>query len=394
LSSTLGGADALKRFAGLARRAFPEWEIATAPFVRPAGDLSAFFGRVHLATEGEDGVPGTTSFWQKVFNDTPGGGDARVDIAWLADAISSHPARERERRLDLFGFTARVFTNAPGDDETISAAHGFGSFAALMLTLERMGIRTPSVYVAAARQADALTSLDSGRGAVAIGQFQGALALVARLVTVRTIDLATSERLAGELFALRLDAGGYYNGAIGAWLTDQVAAALPRRPAGATIDDVLVAGAAGPASSPATATRVEWEGQRYLVDPGVAELARLRRTRDRQEGITFSTALGVTALVRRLNAATPTIDEVRKAAMMLDAAATELAVADRSADEPAIRSLREAARTLTALTRPADLADARRVANPLAPIADTLVSHALVSLAYACDLGEIPMARF
>jgi hypothetical protein len=389
LSATLDGTDALKRLAALARRAFPEWEVATAPFVRPAGDLSAFFARIRLATEGEGGapVPGTTSFWQKVFNQPAGAGDSRVDIAWLADAIASHPARERERRLDLFGFTARVFTPASGDDETIAAAHGFGSFGALMLTLERIGLRTPSAYVAAARQAEALAALDATRGAIALSQFQGAVALVARLVAVRTIDTATADRLARELFALRLDSGGYYEGAIGTWLVERVAPVLPPPPAGATIDDVILAGAAGPAGT-AAAARVEWEGQRYRVDPGVAELARLRRTRERQEGVTFATALGVTALVRRLNTATPAIDAVRSAAITLDAAATELSVAERAADEPAIRSLREAARTLTALTRPGDLADARRVAGPLAAIADALVGHALVSLAYACDLGD------
>jgi hypothetical protein len=393
LGFTLRGTDALKRLAALARRAFPEWEIMTAPFVRPASDLSAFFGRLRLtARTGEDTTTfdirsPTTGFWQKVFDDG-GGEETRTDAVWIAEAILAHPARERERRLELFSFVQRAFGSVPRPDDLIPAARGFGMFPVLMLTLERMGIATPSVYAAAAQQADALTALDSGRGAIAVGQFQGALALVARLVTVRTIDISTAERLARELFALRLDAGGYYDGAIGAWLTDRVAPALPPPPSGATIDDVIVAGVAGPASAPGSAARVDWEGQRYLVDPGAAELARLRRTRDRQEGITFATALGVAVLVRRLNAATPAVDDLRRGAMTLDAAATELAVADRTADEPAIRSLREASRTLTALTRQADLADARRVAGPLAPIADALISHALVSLAYACDLGD------
>jgi hypothetical protein len=392
LSAMIGAgsnADALKRLAALARRAFPEWEAATAPFVRPAGDLSAFFGRLHSVSGGEGGapVPGTTSFWQKVFDEPVSAGDARVDIAWLAETTVGHPSRERERRLDLLGFTVRVFTPAAGDDETIAAVRGFGSFSGLMLTLERIGIRTPSVYVAAARQAEALTSLDPARGTIALGQFQGAVALLARLAAVRTIDTAAAERLARELFTLRLESNGYYNGAIATWLVDRVTAALAPPPAGATIDDVILAGVAGPVST-AAAARVEWEGQRYRVDPGGAELVRLRRARDRQEGLTFAAALGVTALVRRLTAAPPALDAVRGAATTLDAAASELAVAERPADEPAIRSLREASRALAGLTRPGDLADARRVAAPLAPIADALVGSALVSLAYACDLGD------
>ena len=64
-----------------------------------------------------------------------------------------------------------------------------------MLTLERMGIRTPSVYVAAAQQAERLTALDSTRGSIAIAQFQGSLALLARMSAVRTVDAPTGERL-------------------------------------------------------------------------------------------------------------------------------------------------------------------------------------------------------
>ena len=48
--------DALKRLAALARRAFPEWEVAAAPFVRPPSDLAAFFARLHSAGDAEEGL--------------------------------------------------------------------------------------------------------------------------------------------------------------------------------------------------------------------------------------------------------------------------------------------------------------------------------------------------
>jgi len=382
-------ADTLKRLAALARRGFPEWDVTTAPFVRPPSDLSAFFGRLRATADAESGATAlhTAPFWQRVFDEGPGAGDGRADVAWLADAIVGHPARERERRLELFSFVERVFGQTSAADETIAAARGFGSFGVLMLTLERMGIRTPSTYVAAAQQAERLTALDSTRGSIAIAQFQGSLALVARLVAARTIDVAAAEPLARDLFALRLDDAGYYNGAIATWITDRLVPVLPRSALNATIDDVILAGAAGP-SITASAVRLEWEGQRYRVDPGGAELARLRRVRDRQEGVTFATALGVTALVKRLSTGVPTQDVVRDAVTTLDAAAIKLAAAERTADEPAIRVLREASRTLRAIARPGDLADARRADAPLAPIADTMLGNALVSLAYACDLGD------
>src|SRR5207248_2457096 len=167
-----------------------------------------------------------------------------------------------------------------------------------------------------------------------LAQFQGALALIARLAAVRTVDVRTAETLARELFALRLDDSGYYNGAIASWITDRVVPVLPPPPANTTVDDALLAAAAGPRAT-ADAARVEWEGQRYRVDPGGAELRRLQRARDRQEGVTFTTALGVAAIVRRLNGAAPAIDFVRTAATTLEAASTGLAAAERTADEPA-----------------------------------------------------------
>ena len=381
--------DSLRRLAGLARRAYPEWDVATAPFVRPPTDLAAFFGRLRATTDLESGVAvlRTTAFWQRVFDES-GGSESAPDIAWLAETITGHPARERERRLELFSFVERTFGPATPPDEAIAASRGFGSFSVLMLTLERIGIRTPSLYVAAAQQAERLSALDATRGGIALSQFQGALSLVARMAAVRSVDPATAEALVRDLVALRLDDSGYYHGAVATWLTDRLAATMPPPSATSTIDDVILMAAAGP-RAPASAPRVEWEGQRYRVDPGGAELSRLRRARDRQEGVTFTTALDVASLMRRLNApATPSAEAVRNAAATLDGAATELAAAERTQDNQTIRSLRDAARTLSALTRPADLADARRLAGPLGPIADTLVGNALLSLAYASALGD------
>ena len=380
--------DALKRLAALTRRAFPEWDVAAAPFVRPPADLSAFFARLHATADAEGGAPnlGAPAFWQKIFDESGGSTDAKTDIAWLADAVLGHPSRERERRLELFSFTERALASSAGD-ETINAAHSFGAFPVLMLTLERMGIKTPSLYIAAAQQAEKVTALEATRGNIALAQFQGALALLARLVSVRTLDTRTAETLARELFAVRLDAGGYYNGAIAAWLNDRVRVALPAPPPDSTIDDVVLGAAAGPRLT-TRATVVEWEGQRYRVDPGGAELQRLRRTRERQEGVTFATALGVTAIVRRLTSSAATLNGARDDSTALEAAAAELAAAERPADEPAVRSLREASRTLGAIKRPADLGDARRAVASLAPVADAMLGSALLSLAYACDLGD------
>src|SRR4029077_16068024 len=138
-----------------------------------------------------------------------------------------------------------------------------------------------------------------------------------------------------------------YDGAIAAWLTrlaDRVRTTTGLS-ASATVDDVILAAAAGPQIG-AGAPRMEWEVQRYRVDPGAAELQRLQRTRTRQESVSFATALGIPALVRRGTNSTTGGDSSCGEARFLDAAAMELAVAERPDGEPAIRSLREAARTL------------------------------------------------
>ena len=381
--------DGLKRLAAVARRAFPEWEVATAPFVRPPSDLGAFVGRLRAATDRRSGGVdlGTTDFWQRVFDESAGA-STRTEVAWLVENVLSHPARERERRLDLFSFTVRVFGAARGGDEVIAAAHAFAGYPVLMLTLERMGIRTPAVYVAAARHAEKLNALDATKGHIALSQFQGALALLDRATRMHTFDAATAETLASDLFALRLE-DGYYDGAIAAWLArlaDRVRLSAGLN-AAATVDDVILTAAAGPQIG-AAAPRVDWEGQRYRVDPGAAELQRLRRTRARQESVSFATALGVRALVRRVSTSTPAVEGIREEAGFLEAAAMELVVAGRPDDEPAIRSLREAARTLSSMRRAADLGEARRALAPLGVVSDALLGRALLSLAYACDLGD------
>lgn len=388
-------AASLKRLAALARRAFPEWDVTTAPFVRPQTDLAAFLARLHNAsTDGDATSIGPQAFWQRIFGDAglPDAATASrlaaeppTDAITLAEMILGHPARERERRLDLFTFAERTFAGHSIDDADVGVAvHGFGSFPVLMLTLERIGVRTPAIYAAAARQAERLTALDAARGRVALAQFQGALALVARLAAVRTIDTATTERLVRDLVAVKLNDDGRYDGAMAAWMSGGLTQAIA---AGATYDESLLGAAAGaPPAGPVR--RVDWEGQHYLVDPAGAELQRLRRARARQEEISFDTVLGLAALGQRLTHQPVTLDDARDAATKVTAAAAELATAERAADAATLRALRDAAQTLGGIKRPGDVPEAKRVGTQLVPIVDEMLGAALLSLAYTFDLGD------
>jgi hypothetical protein len=385
----------LKRLAALARRAFPEWDVAAAPFVRPQTELAAFFARQKNASDDADATSfGSTAFWQRAFGDAGPADPATVsriaaespaDSITLAEMILGHPARERERRLDLLTFAERTFAGQSIDDGDVSVAvRAFGSFPALMLTLERMGIKTPAIYAGAARHAERLTSLDAVRGHAALAQFQGSLALIARLAAVRTIDRATAERLIGDLVAVKLNDDGRYGGAIAIWITSSLRNAIP---AGSSEDETLLKAAAGVAPA-GPMRRVDWEGQRYIVDPGGAELQRLRRARARQEGISFDTVFGLSALTQTLTHQALRLEDVRDAATKLTAAATEIATAERAADATTVRALREAVQTLGRIKRPADLSEARRAGAQLVPVVDEMLGNALLSLAYAFDLGD------
>jgi len=396
LGAGRAGQDAaLKRLASLARRAFPEWDVTTAPFVRPQTELSAFFARLRNASAaGAEATSwGSPAFWQRVFgeagpldavaaNNTPG--EARADAITLAEMILLHPARERDRRLDLLTFAERTFAAQSIDVADVTLAiRGFGSFPVLMLTLERMGVRTPAVYAATARQAERLTALDAARGHTALAQFQGSLALLSRLAAVRTIDTATGERLVRDLVAVKLNDDGRYDGAMAAWISSGLRPVLMP----GAIDDALLNAAAGPPST-GPGRRVEWEGQRYNVDPAGAELQRLRRARARQEETRFETVLGLAALAQTLLHQPFTLDDAREAAAKLTAAAAELAAGERAADAAVLRALKDAAQTVGGIKRPADVSEAKRAGAHLVPVADDLLGGALLSLAYAFDLGD------
>jgi hypothetical protein len=379
----------------VARRGFVEWDVTTAPFVRPPNALGAFFARVRVESTGMLTGVASPAFWQRVFDESSSSGaPAAADAAWLAEVIVSHPARERERRLEAFAFAQRVFASlsamsAADTDDAVASVRGFSSFPVLMLTLERMGIKTPSIYVAGAHQAERLTSLDAARGSATLSQFQGALALLCRMVRVRTVATATAEQLARDLFSVRLSDSGRYNGGVAAWMSDGL---LPALPAGSGIDDVLRGAAAGPRAMGATKS-VEWEGQRYHVDVGGAERQRLERARDKLGSVTFDTVLGMAALAQGLGRSGATLETVRDAVARLTAVVTDLgtstwASVESDKHKETIGAIREAVQTLAAIKRPNDLPEARRAGAQLTTVVDVMLGEALLSLAYALDLGD------
>ena len=315
-------ATRIKRFKALVdvnRTAIPQWQPARLPFTRPLYDIASILARVQVEPDGSPSVPSLRSAWAWIFEsaELPAGGprarsaaldDGPIDAAWLAQMIVSLDTRDRGERIDQLAFGQRVFGHADAADNAsvLIAIRAFPRFRMLLLTLERSGVRHPAVYVSAARRAQQLSSLDSRRLFVALGQFQSALALIARMASVHTLDVAATEALITSLASVSPNNDGRYGGAIATWMQQKLRPALvvrlkpdaagdPTAPAKPDLDleEVVLQAVAGVSRTRGRTrrARVEWEGDVYRVDIAASEERRLRRIREKQGGLSLDEAL-------------------------------------------------------------------------------------------------------
>ncbi|HXI27948.1 MAG TPA: hypothetical protein VNG89_05990, partial [Vicinamibacterales bacterium] len=266
----------------------------------------------------------------------------------------------------------------------------------LIWTLDRMAIRAPQLYATAARRAARLSPLDGRRGFEAQAQFQGALAILARMATVKTITAARAQALVEQLVALPLTDDGRFAGAVGRWMRTEIAAAVP---AGDTMEGVVLSAMSGPASAEGAARRLTWEGQSYRLDLGGAERKRLEHVRERQEGVALGVPLQLAADARALTAEKITADDVQAIVARLEAAlediprragheGTTVLPAGVSAPANSRDALRKAIDEIGREARGKDVKRVARAAEPIGEIVDTLLAQALLSIAYAADVGD------
>jgi hypothetical protein len=351
-------------------------------------------------------APAGRAFWSRVFSSSDLPDDAArqlrgldedpFDAAWLTETVGAAEVRQRIDRLDQIAFAQRTFSDPAADRaDVFIAVRALARYRMLMLTLERIGITQPAVFAAAARHGARLGSLEGHRGFIALAQFQGAIAAIARMTAVRTLDVATGRKLIERLASLPLNEDGHYAGAVAIWLRDEVAPAVP---AAAGMEATLIAALSGPPSAANAATRLTWEGQRYRLDLGAAERRRLQVVREKQAGLPIDTALAVADAGRKLAADGVTADDM---AAVLERMAKLAFVPERGRPEdednrPASLAsapeaqaiLRKAADDLTKAIRSKDVKRAPHVAAPLLKLSDELLSQALLSFAYAVDLGD------
>lgn len=401
----------LDRFKALATsgiNAYREWHVRTLPFNRASHDAAMTLTRISVDETGAPAAPAARGFWSRVWsgNDLPddpgrqlrGADEEPFDAAFVMEAVGSSDVRLRAERLDQIAFAQRVFSGTTADrGDVFVATRAVARYRMLALTLERIGITAAPAYVAAARHAARLAAVDGHRGFVAQAQYQGAVALVARMVQVRTITAARAQQLIERLAARPLNAEGRYAGGVAEWIIDDLAPALH---AADTMEDTLVAALGGrPSGDDAAPTHVVWEGHRYRLDLGAAERRRLHDVREKQGGLPITVALDLAVAARRLSTeklAAEDLESVRVRLTRLAAAAPERSRQDEEDNLPAgLGAPREAhgilQKAIDDLSRAVKAGDFRRVpriADPLLTLTDELLAQALLSFAYAVAAGE------
>ena len=400
-----------ERFKALALgvAAFREAHLKTLPLGRASYDLSMTLARVAVGADGTPVAPATRGFWSRVFSGTDLPDDpARVlrnvedepfDAAWLVDAVASVDVRSRAERLDQLSFGQRAFAGAAAAaaPDVYMAVRGLARYRMLMWTFERIGIRAPSVYAAAARQAARIGAIDGRRGFEAQAQFQGALAILARMAMVGTLTPAKTQTLVEQLVALPLGDDGRYAGAVARWMRGELTAAIK---SAETSELAVLAAMSGPPSGEGPIARpVTWEGQPYRLDLGAAERQRLRLVRDKQEGATLDAALDLAAAARSLGTDKIAIADVEAIVDKLTAIAADLPrrIGHENDDTtpPGIAQaqnprepLRKVIEDLTKDIRNKDVKRVGRVAAPLAELSDSVLGDVLLSIVYAADVGD------
>ena len=280
-----------EKLAAVIAQAFSPWHASRTPFSRPQDDLLTLLARMQVEPSGAPSLA-PRSFWAAVFAEAGAREQVGViDAAWLAETLLTEGFRARSIALDQLGFGQRLIAGADASalSDAIYAIRALPNFRMLMLTLERIGIRPPAIYAAMARHAERVAALPVERQRRAIAQFQGAIAVTARMKLVGAIDLATAETLLRSLAGLPVDPVSGYRGTVGTWLQDRLLPAVRQRSDQSARDALLDALAGTPSPNPPRL--VAWEGQEYALDLVASERARIARALDRHPDASIDAAL-------------------------------------------------------------------------------------------------------
>jgi len=404
--------DRIERFKSLAatvHSALAAWQVRENPFSRPLDDIAWVLLNVPVETNGAPRGPAALGLWTQVFEglEVPDEAVARktlsgvdhevkVDAAWLANAVLVGDPPQRGQRLQQIAFGLRAFAKTPPGafSPVLTATRALPAYAALMLTLERMGIAEPAVYAAAARTARALSDLDGGGAFTALSQFQGAIAVLSRMSAAGTLDPGRAASLVSSLAAIPLKDGRYGGRAV-QWLRDELLPAMaPREGPDVTL---LAALSGAPARMQDGTSRISWEGEQYRLDLPTSEARRLRAVRQEQRPYSVETALALEEIARSLGAGDLDLPGIHAASDSLRALLPALSPSGTAAlvKPEGVDSLPDAAaivdrvlRDLSKITKPSDAKKATPLAEPLSDLSGVVLGRALSSIVYALNLGD------
>jgi hypothetical protein len=298
---------------GAFRAADSNWRLEEHPFLRGTTDPWIVASQIDIAS-GAVAPPAEQWFWEELFDrddisrrsaaEVRREPASQVTLAWLTQKIVTSSAKERRDRFEMVRFAQGVFPSLGGErsTEALIALGGYRRYRAVLLTLDRMGVKEPRVYartIEAARQIDEeLSGRDEKHAVIA---FQTALAILERARHTEEIDEPAAARLVLSLADLVAPLEGTAPSRpfplLKAWLLTTLLDALPplvqpdqwTTAKTAYESRFLQALAGGRASG--SAPVFAWEGLDYRVDLFAAEHARIKRIREQIESPGLDAAL-------------------------------------------------------------------------------------------------------
>ncbi|MGE5360719.1 MAG: hypothetical protein ACM3NQ_17010 [Bacteroidales bacterium] len=391
------------------------WRFDAWPFARQPFDPAIVLVQVEALPDGRMKAPSNLAVWRAALdgNEDACGqlraqDTAAVDAAWLVGRLMREPVDSRRLLLSDVLFTQRVFASSTQADvaAVCQVAANFRRFSGLMLTLEHMGFSDPADYLGAVRTARGVAAQSDLRASLlGVAQMQGILAFLDAAAAASPSNRRMAQELVRSLCALEAPVGpaappswvaGVQRGSrnrattialdfLAQWVRGTLLARLcsGNEPAESCMQEV----AAGVRAKGPPPPLVEWEGQRYRVDPAHAAALRLSQVRQRQESLPFDDILQLLAVGIALRDRPFAASIASEQAGVLQGVADRLAVGTRCIAGGTVDSIRS---QLAGTAR--QLASARQ--KPPTAAADVLAAtHALLadawaSFAYATAIGD------
>ena len=384
------------------------WRIGDWPFSPPGLDPALLAAELPADETGQPRLAGTERFWTRVFADNANAEDAPaaaqgklVQFAWLANRVfQGDPDRQRRRYLAVLFASRHVGPlTAETAPDAMTAVRAVIHQPSLAAALDRGGSLDLQAVAAAARTGAALSAVNDDERAVrALAQFQGALFVVTRAVARGALRREALPQVITALAAVPVNDRGDYEGAMARALATLVQRHAPApstdpesgcagNPGNRVTDleEGLIRLAAG--CSEGRRRTVDWEGTRYLVDSGAADARRLAHFLGEPRRPLVPSAWQLVAAAERLEAPALTREQVDAVARAFD----EIGTAVGWDDDRWLFDVPGRAREAGGRLGPGgarSVPDARRAAPILRLLADDLLAHGLLELAYAAALGS------